>query len=305
MKIYKKLYILLLALLPMTLWAQELKCTVTVNSDQIQGVSKQTFEALRQSIEEVMNQTQWTNMTFMETERIECSMLVVVNSVDDNLMKCEMTLQSRRPVFGTNYNSTVINFQDKNFTFRYQEFDRIEYQPTQFTTNLAALIGFYSYLIIGHDMDTFSKLGGTPYYNICENIINLSQSASIEDSEAKGWKAFDSNRNRYAILSNIKDEAFRPYREYVYAYHRQGLDIMADNAANGRARIAEGLPVLRTCYNARPATYVINTFLDAKSDELIHIFQGGSDREKDMAIETLSAIDPTRSTEYEKIKKQK
>ena len=287
-----------------SLSAQELKCTVTINSDQIQGSNKQVFNTLKTSIEEYMNQNRWTNMVFAEHEKIECSMLIVVSKVEDNLYTCEMTLQSRRPVYGTTYTTPLLNFKDKAFNFTYQEYDRIEYQQNQFTTNLTAMLAFYCYLIIGHDMDSYQRLGGTPFFQQCEEIVNACQSASMEGTEQTGWRAFESNRSRYAIINNLLDEAFRKYREYYYTYHRLGLDEMAANVANGRNRIAEGMPVLRDSYRARPTTYVINTFLDAKADEIVDIFKNGTDKEKKNVQEILMDIDPTRQNTYDKITQQ-
>jgi len=281
--------------------AQEINCTVTINSDKIEGSNKQVYETLKKSIEEYMNQNRWTNMSFRDAEKIECSMLIVVNSVADNLYNCQMTLQSRRPVYGTSYTTPILNFRDNNFCFTYQEFDRLDWQQNQFTTNLTAMLAYYCYLIIGHDMDSFQRMGGTPFFQQCESIVNACQSASMESVEQRGWLAFDSNRNRYALINNLLDEAFKKYRNYYYEYHRLGLDEMAGNVTNGRARIAEGLPVLREAYRARPATYIINTFLDAKSDELVDIFSKGTDKEKKSVYEILTDIDPTRQSTYEKI----
>ena len=142
----------------------------------------------------------------------------------------------------------ILNFKDNAFNFTYQEFDRIEYQQNQFTTNLTAMLAYYCYLIIGHDMDSYQRLGGTPFFQQCEEIVNACQSASMDNSEQKGWLAFDSNRNRYALVNNLLDEAFKKYRNFYYEYHRLGLDEMSGNVTNGRARIAEGLPVLHVCH---------------------------------------------------------
>lgn len=281
--------------------AQELNCTVTINSDQIEGSNKQVYETLKQGIEEYMNQNRWTNMTFAETEKIECSMLIVVKQVLGNSYSCEMTLQSRRPVYGTTYTTPLLNFKDNAFNFTYQEFDRIEWQQNQFTTNLTAMLAYYCYLIIGHDMDSYQRLGGTPCFRMCEEIVNACQSASMEGSEQKGWLAFDSNRNRYALINNLQDEAFKKYRNFYYEYHRLGLDEMSGNVTNGRARIAAGLPVLKEAYRARPATYVINTFLDAKADELVDIFRKGTDKEKKEVYDLLIDIDPTRQNTYDRM----
>jgi hypothetical protein len=281
--------------------AQELNCTVTVNSDQVQGTNKEVFNTLKQSIEEYVNTSRWTNMTFQEKERIECSMLLVVKSVQDGVYNCEFTCQSRRPVYGTSYSTPTLNFKDNNFVFTYQEYDRLDYQQSTFTTNLTALLAYYCYLIIGHDMDSFSKLGGTACFQVCEQIVTAAQSASLDNAEAAGWKAFESNRNRYALINNLMDEAFKKYRTYYYDYHRHGLDEMINNVANGRARIAKDFKILKEAYNARPATYVVNAFLDAKADELVNIFKQGTSDEKKMIYDLLMDIDPTRQSTYDEI----
>lgn len=297
----KKALLSICCLLAIGLEAQELNCTVTINSDKIEGSNKSVFETLRQTITEYMNNNRWTNMTFAESEKIECSMMIIVNSVSDNLYNCEMQLQSKRPVYNTTYTTPLLNFKDNNFIFTYQEYDRIEYQQNTFTTNLTAMLAYYVYLIIGHDCDSYQRLGGTPYFQACEDIVSACQSASLDATELKGWKAFDSNRNRYALINNLMDEAFKKYREYYYTYHRLGLDMMTANVANARATIAEGLPVLRDANRARPATYIINTFLDAKADELTNIFSKATDKEKKAAYEILMDIDPTRQATYDRI----
>lgn len=290
-----------LVAMSISLGAQELKCNISINSEQVQGSNKAVFTTLQQSMEEFVNTQRWTNMTFQEKERIECSMMIVVKSVQDNMFVCEFTCQSRRPVFGTTYTTPTLNIKDANFTFTYQEYDRMEFQHNTFTSNLTALVAYYCYLIIGHDMDSFAKLGGTPYFQVCEDIVTSAQSASLDNAEMVGWKAFESNRNRYALTNNLMDEAFKKYRAYYYDYHRHGLDEMVNNVANGRARIAKDIKVLKEAYNARPATYLVGTFLDAKSDELVNIFKSGTADEKKMVYELLMDIDPTRQDTYENI----
>ena len=293
--------ILALIAMSIAMTAQELKCTISINSEQVQGSNKAIFTTLQQSMEEFVNTQRWTNMTFQEKERIECSMMIVVKSVQDNMFVCEFTCQSRRPVFGTTYTTPTLNIKDENFTFTYQEYDRMEFQHNTFTSNLTAMVAYYCYLIIGHDMDSFAKLGGTPYFQVCEDIVTSAQSASLDNAEMVGWKAFESNRNRYALTNNLMDEAFKKYRAYYYDYHRHGLDEMVNNVANGRARIAKDIKVLKEAYNARPATYLVGTFLDAKSDELVNIFKSGTADEKKMVYELLMDIDPTRQDTYENI----
>lgn len=299
----RRLFIVALLALSTAVQAQELNCTVTLNTEQIAGSSKQMFQTLQNAISEFLNQTRWTPMTFATQEKIECSMLIVASEVrTDGLYHCEMTLQSRRPVYGSSYSTPVLNFKDKNFNFYYNEFDPLDYhEPTQLTSNLVAMLAYYAYLVIGYDCDSYEKLGGTPYFQVCEAIVNAAQSTSFEGSEILGWKAFDSNRNRYALINNLLDEAFRNYREYFYTYHRLGLDEMAQNVANARARIAGGITILRDANRARPATYAVNVFLDAKADELTQIFAKGTADEKKKVYEVLFDIDPTREELYSKI----
>lgn len=300
----RKLLLCSALLLTALVQAQELNMTVSLNTAQVEGTNQQMFETLKQSITEFYNTTRWTDMTVAENERIECSMLIIVKSVTtDNLFSCEMQVQSRRPIYNTTYSSPLINFKDNDFNFVYQEFDRIEFQPQQFTSNLAALLAYYAYLIIGYDMDSYARLGGTPYFQVCENIAQMGQSASTQGGEADGWKAFSSTRNRYALINNLMDEAFHPFREYIYTYHRLGLDMMTENVANGRARIAKDIEVLHTANKARPATYVVYTFMDAKNDELVQLFQKGTADEKKAVYDVCMAVDPTRQDQYDKINK--
>ncbi len=290
--------------------AQELNCTVTVNSDQIQGTNKSIFNTLQQAISEYVNQNRWTSLNFAENERIECSMTLIVSSVnDDNYFTAEMLVQSRRPVFNTSYSTPLINMRDKNFNFQYSEYDRLDYQEGVFTNNLTAMLGYYCYLIIGFDLDTYSRLGGTPCFQQCESIAMSAQTQTMQEGELIGWgiaaKAGSGrNKNRYALSNNLMDEAFKPLRNYFYEYHRLGLDMMTANVANARAKIAEGLPVVREANKARPNTYLVPVWMDAKADELTNIFSKATDSEKKSAYDILTAIDPTRQNLYESITRE-
>lgn len=290
--------------------AQELNCTVTVNSDQIQGTNKSIFNTLQQAISEYVNQNRWTSLNFAENERIECSMTLIVSSVnDDNYFTAEMLVQSRRPVYNTSYSTPLINMRDKNFNFQYSEYDRLDYQEGVFTNNLTAMLGYYCYLIIGFDLDTYSRLGGTPCFQQCESIAMSAQTQTMQEGELIGWgiaaKAGSGrNKNRYALSNNLMDEAFKPLRNYFYEYHRLGLDMMTANVANARAKIAEGLPVVREANKARPNTYLVPVWMDAKADELTNIFSKATDSEKKSAYDILTAIDPTRQNLYESITRE-
>lgn len=286
--------------------AQELRCTVTVNADLIEGSSKELFTSLQTALTDVMNNTKWTGLTIAESERIECSLMLIVSSVnDEGIVSCDMTLQSRRPVWGTSYQTPLLNLKDQNFKFSYQLGDRIEYNPSTYTTNLAALTAFYAYLIIGTDMDSYERNGGTSYFQVCENIVTQAQSATAgKESESKGWglgRTHETARSRFTLISNLMDEAFKPYRNFFYEYHRIGLDQMQANVDNARAGIADGIQVLKQCYQARANAIIISVFTDTKCDELVSLFSQGTTTEKKQVYDLLVAIDPTRSNTYDAI----
>lgn len=293
-----KHWLLLLSILLLTeiVPAQELNCTIQINSDQIQGTNKSVFNTLQKSISDFMNNRKWTEMSVANTERIECTLNIIVKKVDADVFTSEIQIQSRRPVFNSAYNSTLFNFKDLLFTFNYKEFDQLEINQNTITSNLTAVLAYYAYIIIGYDLDSYSRLGGTSCFQAAENIVNSAQGADLV-----GWKAFESSRNRYALVNNLMDEAFKKYRNYFYEYHRLGLDEMTTNATNARAKIAEGLPLLRDANRARPSAIVISSFLDAKNDELINILSKGTNQEKTDAIQILSDVNPPQSSKYEKM----
>lgn len=294
-----KLLIILVGFLFGMANAQELNCNLQINSDKIQGSNKSVFTTLQTALTEFMNNRRWTDLTYDDNEKVECSINVIVNSVEGDSYSAEMVIQSRRPVFNSSYNTTLLNFRDPNLQFEYREFDPLEFTSSNLNSNLTAILAYYAYIIIGYDMDSFSRLGGTPYFQVAENIVSQAQS-----TDWIGWRAFENDRNRYALISNIMDEAFKKYREFFYEYHRLGLDEMSQNSTNGRAKISNGISVLRDVYRARPSTVVVSSFMDAKSDELINIFKRGSEEEKKHVFEILTTISPTMTTRYEEILKK-
>ncbi|MBR1632034.1 MAG: DUF4835 family protein [Paludibacteraceae bacterium] len=291
----------LLAIFCLVAKAQELNCRVSINHQQIQGTNTQVFQTLETAIREFMNNRRWTRLNVLPQERIECSLLIVVNQVNDGVFNCEATVQSLRPVYNTTYTSPLINRRDKNFSFTYSEFDQLEYQDNYFESNLTAMLSYYAYMILGYDADSYSRLGGTPYFRKCEDIVSAAQGASLSAEEAAGWRAFESNTNRYTLANNLNDDAFRAFRNYIYEYHRLGLDAMQANTDNGRAQIADGIGVIREAYRARPSAGLVPVFLDAKNQELVDIFKQGTATEKKAVYDVLMDVDPTRNNEYEKI----
>ncbi len=281
------------------LQAQELNCTVSINSDQVQGTNKSVFNTLQKSLSELINNRKWSELTYANSERIECTMNIIVKKVENDVFTAEIQVQSRRPVFNSTYNSPLFNYKDNDFTFNYKEFDQLEINANTINNNLTAVLAYYVYIIIGYDMDSYSRLGGSPFFQSAESIVNAAQGADL----GKGWKAFESTKNRYALINNLLDEAFKKYRNYFYEYHRLGLDEMSTNATNARGRIAEGLPLLREANRARPSAIVISSFLDAKNDELINVFSKATTKEKTDAVQVLCDINPTQTSRYEQMLK--
>lgn len=279
--------------------AQELNCNLKINTEKIQGTNKSVFTTLQKDATEYLNNRKWTTLNYDQEERIECNINIIINAVQGDTYTAELTVQSRRPVYQSSYYTTLLNFRDVLFTFDYTEFQPLEFDSNNLTSNLISVLTYYAYLIIGYDMDSFSSLGGTPYFQAAENIVNQAQSKNWV-----GWKAFENSKNRYALISNIMDEAFKKYRQYFYQYHRQGLDMMTANPTNGRAKIADGINTLLEAYNARPKTIVISSFIDAKNDELINLFKNGTTDEKKQVYEVLSTINPSQNNRYEQILKK-
>lgn len=276
------------------LLAQELNCNLKVNSDMIQGSNKSIFTTLEKSASDFMNNRKWTDLSYSENERIECNINIVVAKLEDDVFTAEIQVQSRRPVFNSSYNTTLFNFRDNSFVFSYKEFEVLEFNENVITSNLTAVLTYYAYIILGYDMDSYSRLGGTPYFNMAERIVNSAQSVDMP-----GWRAFESTKNRYALVNNLTDEAFKKHRNYVYEYHRLGLDEMTINMANARARIASGISVLRETNRSRPSAIVVTSFLDAKTDEILNIFKRAEDKEKREVLQILSDVNPTQTEKYE------
>lgn len=281
-----------------TISAQELNCQVTVASPQIQGTTeKQIFEQVQKAVFEFMNNTKWTKDNITPAERIDCSILITVNQkLSTDEYKATIQIQSRRPVFKSSYSTPLVNYIDENFTFKFQQFQQLEFNLNSFQTNLTSVLAFYAYVIIANDYDSFSNLGGTEYYQKAQLIVSNAQSAS-----EYGWKSFESNKNRYWIADNALQPIFQPIRECIYKYHRLGLDIMNEKADEGRKEILKATDLLIGVYNNRPASYIMELFFDSKVNELVDIFSKGLPDEKTKVVETLTKVDPANSTKYFKI----
>jgi hypothetical protein len=263
----------------------------------VQGTDKRVFTTLQTAIFEFMNNKKWTNDQFKLDERIDCSILInVTERPSTDQFVATIQVQSRRPVFKSSYNSVLLNYNDNDFQFSYLENQPLEFNENQFTTNLTSVLGFYAYMIIGMDYDTFSPSGGTTYLQKAQNIVNNAQNTS-----EPGWRAFESNKNRYWLITNMLDAPFVNIRECMYNYHRKGLDEMVTNKEGGRANLLEALESLRKVHQARPLSFAMQVFFNAKSDEIINIFSGAFADEKSKVMTLLNDIDPTNSNKYQKI----
>ncbi len=284
-----------------TVGGQELNMEVTVNAQQIGVSDKSVFNTLEEEVQKFMNSRKWIDDKFKENERIDCNMLITVNSYNSSTHKftASATIQSNRPVYNASYQSLLLNQVDENFSFEYQEFQPIVFNENSFKSNLSSLLAYYAYLIIGLDYDTFGKLDGTPYFEKAKTIVNNAQS-----SGKKGWSPDDSKqKNRYWIIESLLNPNLEPYRKANYKYHRKGLDMMYDKAEKGRQNIFSALQQLNKVYQQRPQSVLFQIFFSAKYDELIGIFQEARPTVKQKAVQLLSKMDASHSKEYRNILK--
>ena len=293
----RKLFFILLILLSVQTYAQELKCNVQVTTPQIQSSDKKIYETLRTSIREFMNEKKWTNNTFAIEEKIECSILINISErISTEQFKATIQIQSRRPVFNSSYNSVMFNFIDKDFTFQYEENQPLKFTESSYTSNLASVLAYYAYIVIGLDFDSFSLYGGTTFYEKAQTIINNAQS-----SPDRGWKAFENKKNRYWLVENFLNQSYNRIRNCIYLYHRKGLDIMTNNQPNARGEIIKGLELFQKVNREKPGLFIKQMFFTAKSDELVNIFSESSPMEKTKVVKILKELDPSNSGKYNKI----
>lgn len=299
----KFLYIVILIVTFVPISAQELNCNLTVNSAAIEGTNKQVFTTLETDLKAFMNSYRFTELVYAENERIESNFTIIVKQVEGDIFTCELQVQASRPVYGSSYTTSLLNIRDEEFVFTYKEFDPIEINNNTYESNLTAVMAYYAYLIIGFDLDSYSRLGGTAVFTVAEQIVGMFQSRS-DESESKGWKAFDKPRNRYALINNILDDRFKKLRDYYYEYHRLALDNMMSNVDNARAKIASQIELLRDINRLNPSSAFVLSFLDSKNDELINIFaKKGTEAEKTKVHDILVSVNPTLSNRYDEILK--
>ena len=281
--------------------AQELQAKVTINHNQIQGTDASVFENLQQTLEQFINDRQWTNLQFQKNERIVCNFNITVTKYDQssNLFTCTALIQANRPVYNAAYTSTLYNNRDANFNFEFAQFDQLDFNEETVDNQLTALVAYYAYLIIGLDLDSFSPMGGEDILQRCMNLTNNAQNLNFT-----GWKAFDDDRNRFAFINDYLDGAMRPFRQLQYDYYRTGLDEMANNAERGRTNITTAIENdLKKSHEDKPMSALPDIWTDYKKDELANIYKGkGTQKEKESVYEILFGINASQNAAWDKIK---
>ncbi len=290
-------FFLTLGILPLK--AQELNCIVSVSAPSLEGTNRQVFDALQSAIYEFMNNRTWANFNVKVEERIECTILITITErLGGDDFKGTLNLVLRRPVYNSAYNTILLNYIDKSFTFRYIEYQPLDYSEGVFTSNLTSTLAFYTYMFMGYYFDSFALLGGTPFFEKAQDVVNNAQSTQLS-----GWKAYESDKNRYWMVINTLNPINSGLREFTYIYHRLGLDQMYDNVDLGRTKTTESLELLKQVSNARPGLFNLQLVLDAKKDEFVNIY---SDErvppiEKTKVVNLLKDIDPANSSKYQAI----
>ena len=277
--------------------AQEFNVQVQVITPQIQGTDRRVYEALQKSLYEFINDRKWSPYTVKSEERIEGSILITINdhpSSDEYKGKINVILQ--RPIYKTSYNSSLLNYADNDFKFRYVESQSLDYSDNTYTSNLTSVIAYYLNIFLAIDADSFSSMGGTLYYQKAQDIVNAAQS-SVEP----GWKAFEGQRNRYWLVENYLNPSYTQLRESLYKYHRLGLDVMADQIDQGRNSITESLDIYRQIFRERPGLFILQLMLEAKRDEIIKIYSKASPADQTKAVNILREIDPSNADKYQQI----
>ena len=296
----KGILTLLYILLAASVGAQELQVKVNINSSQVEGTDKSVFDNLQQTLEQWMNDKQWTELQFQKDERINVNFNITVQKYDkaNNRFECSAMIQANRPVYNSAYTTTLYNNKDGDFNFDFAQFDQLNFMEENIDNQLTALMAYYAFLIIGLDLDSFGPMAGTEVLQRCMNLTNNAQ-----DMGFPGWKAFEDSRNRFAIINDYLDEAMKPFRQMQYDYYRKGLDEMSNNAERGRTNISEALELLKQAHQDKPLSLLPQIWTDYKRDELANIYKGkGTQKEKENVYNILFNLNASQSEAWNKIK---
>lgn len=281
--------------------AQELNARITINHSQIQGTDNAVFDELQQTLTQFVNDRQWTALQFQKNERIPCSFNITVTKYDKstNMFTCKAVIQATRTAYNSSYNTTIYSNQDNDFNFEYAQFDQLNFNEEAVDNQLTALMAYYAFLMIGINLDTFAPMGGEDVLQRCMNLANNCQNLNFP-----GWKAFDNDRNRFAMINDYLDGAMKPFRQLQYDYYRNGLDEMATNADRGRTNISTAIEEnLKKCHEDRPMSLLPQIWTDYKRDELANIYKGkGTQKEKEQVYEILFGINASQNNAWQQIK---
>ncbi|AXP83111.1 hypothetical protein CJ739_4053 [Mariniflexile rhizosphaerae] len=278
-------------------FSQELNCNVVVNAQQTGNENQPIFKTLEKQLKEFINNTKWTNKTFTSQERIDCSMIINIVNYSGESFQASLQVQSSRPVYGSSFTTPIYNYNDKDFNFRYLEFQNLIFSPTQYESNLVSVLAFHVYMILGLDAESFSPNGGDTYFEQAQTIVNYSQQDNF-----KGWKLADGLQSRFALIDNILSPTFKEYKDVMYTYHRKGLDVMSNNAKEGKEQIAASLKQFQAMNSRRPNSFLLRTFFDAKADEIQQIFSDGPNVNIASVKETLQKVAPMHNSKWQNIK---
>ena len=292
-----KLYSLFLLFFFGIVHAQQLNCIVNVNSDQITLTNKQIFNTLEKSLSDFINKTDWTGISYKQEEKINCSMYITVTAYDSNQFTATIQVQSSRPIYNSTYSSPILNFNDKDFSFKYNEFENLNFNPTNFESNLVSVISFYSFVIIGLDADTYSKQGGSKYLETAQDIANIAVTGGY-----KGWGQADGNQNRFFLINDLLSSTVFSFREALYEYHFEGLDTMISDVKSAKLKIKDAVTTLGKINDTRPNAFLTRVFFDAKSDEIVSVFSAGPSLDCKELIGKLNVISPINSAKWAEIK---
>jgi|SRR6218665_151817 len=293
----KKIFGFLLILFVGATQAQQLNCAIQVNSDKVASTNNQIFKNLKNSISDFVNKTDWTGESYEQKEKIDCSMVIIINTYESNQFTATIQVQSTRPVFNSTYASPVFNYMDNDFSFRYIEFEMLQFNPQSFESNLVSVLSFYSYMILGLDADTYSLLGGNRHYEVAQQIASVAQQSGY-----KGWNQTDGNQNKYFLANDILSGTFDAYREALYQYHREGLDNMSTDLKTSKEKIIGSINTLSAIYKVRPNAFLTRLFFDAKVDEIVSILSGGPKIALSETIDTLNRMSPLNTTKWSAIR---
>ena len=277
--------------------AQEMNCQVSISTPGMSETERQVMQTLRSDLREFINETNWTPYEFETRERIEASIQITIEErTGGDEYRGSIQVQSRRPIFETSYDSPVFSHRDRDFQFRYRENQPLEYAENSFQSNLTSVIAYYVYIIIGFDFDTFVEMGGTPYFDKAQQIVNQAQ-----NTNEPGWKSFESQRNRYWLVENLLNNRYSDMRAAMYTYHRQGFDKMTDNIDLARGEVVRALEQLQRAHREQPNTMLMPLIMRAKGDELVNLFEEAPAMEQSDVIDILTEIDPSNSSKYRRI----